>query len=108
MLPAGAIAADDDVGGDYEKKNVLNFCEQSNYTFQLNWQRFVETRISASVTMQCRSCQFYTSLSTKGKNFTGIVPSWPNILSSNFLVYHRRYCTTKDISDLPMRSDCTS
>jgi len=64
MLPAGVIAADDDVGDD-ENKDVLNFCEQSNYTFQLNWQRFVETCISVSVTVQCRSCHFSTSRSTK-------------------------------------------
>lgn len=65
MLPAGVIAADD-VGDNYENKHVLNFCEQSNYTFQLNWQRFVETCIGVSVTVQGRSCHFSTSRSIRG------------------------------------------
>jgi len=41
VLPAGATAAayddNDDDDDDYEDKDVLNFCEQSNYTLQLNW-----------------------------------------------------------------------
>ena len=108
MLPAGATAAAYDDDDDYENKDVLNFCEHSNYKFQLNWQRFVETRIKVSVTVQCRSCQFSTYRSTKEKNFTAIFPPWLNTSPSYFLVYHRRYCTTKDISDLPMLCDCTS
>jgi len=37
VLPAGATAAAYDDNDDYENKDVLNFCEQSNYTLQLNW-----------------------------------------------------------------------
>ena len=65
VLPAGAIATAYHDDGDYDNKDLLNFFEQRNDIFQLNWQCFVEMCISVSVTVQCRSCQFSTSVQHK-------------------------------------------